>query len=92
MRERNPLDLPPHAPARRLYGPLFSRPAQAGSLIRKNIDAPNQIRFKNNSRINLVTWVDEAADRMIRETIQRRFPGHDLLTEESVPTDKHARV
>jgi myo-inositol-1(or 4)-monophosphatase len=59
-------------------------------LIRENVDRPNKIQFKNKSPINLLTWVDRAADRLIRLTIQRRFPGHDFLTEESDPTQKHS--
>jgi len=61
---------------------------RAGSLILKKSDGPIRTGFKNKSSINLVTAVDRQADRLIRETIQRRFPEHDLLTEESVPTGK----
>jgi len=67
---------------------MFLALRRAGSLIRPHIDRPNKILFKNKSSINLVTWVDRAADKLIRRTIQRRFPGHDFLTEESAPTDK----
>ena len=69
---------------------LFKALREAGQLIRKNFHRNKKVQFKNNSRINLVTWVDQAADRLIRKTILRRFPDHDLLTEESVPTDKHS--
>jgi myo-inositol-1(or 4)-monophosphatase len=69
---------------------LFLALRRAGALIRANIDRPNKILFKDNSPINLVTWVDRAADKLIRKTIQAQFPGHDLLTEESVPTDRHS--
>jgi myo-inositol-1(or 4)-monophosphatase len=69
---------------------LFLALRRAGALIRKNIDRPNKIQFKGGSPINLVTWVDAAADRMIRQLIQSRFPDHDLLTEESAPTAKHS--
>jgi len=61
---------------------------RAGVYIRKNFDRPHKIRFKNKSPINLVTRVDQEADRLIRETILNRFPSHDLLTEESIPTGK----
>jgi myo-inositol-1(or 4)-monophosphatase len=67
---------------------LFLALRRAGDLIRRNFDRPQKIAFKNKSSINLVTWVDQAADRLIRKTIARRFPSHDFLTEESEPTGR----
>ena len=67
---------------------LFLALERAGSLILKKFDGPIKTVFKNKSSINLVTAVDQEADRIIREIIHRRFPGHDLLTEESIPTGK----
>src|SRR5258706_3087558 len=69
---------------------LFLALRRAGAVIRKNIDRPHKVLFKNKSRINLITWVDSACDRLIRDTIRRRFPEHDLLTEESVPTQNRS--
>jgi myo-inositol-1(or 4)-monophosphatase len=74
--------VPPHE----LRATLFLALRRAGKLIRENIDRPKKILFKNKSPINLVTWVDQAADTLIRKTIRSAFPDHDLLTEESVPT------
>jgi myo-inositol-1(or 4)-monophosphatase len=67
---------------------LFLALRRAGRLIRDSFDRPHKVRFKNNSRINLVTVVDQAADRLIREIISRAFPDHDFLTEESEPTGR----
>ena len=67
---------------------LFLALRRAGRVIRDSFDRPHKVRFKNNSRINLVTAVDNAADRLIRETISRSFPEHDFLTEESEPTGR----
>lgn len=67
---------------------LFLALQRAGSLILRKFEGPIKMGFKNKSSINLVTAVDQEADRIIRETIHRRFPDHDLLTEESVPTGK----
>jgi len=67
---------------------LFLALRRAGALIKKNIDRPNKVQFKQGSSINLVTWVDKAADGLIRKTIARRFPDHDFLTEESEPTGR----
>lgn len=69
---------------------LFLALRRAGKIIRDNFDRPKKILFKNKSPINLLTWVDGACDKRIRETILRRFPGHDLLTEESPPTRKQS--
>jgi len=77
----------PESPAA-LRSILFKALRSAGALIRKNIDRPNKVHFKNKSPINLITWVDAAADKLVRGTIQRRFPDHDLLTEESQPTHR----
>ncbi len=66
---------------------LFQALYAAGSLIRRNFHKPRTISYKNGSPINLVTSVDRAADRLIRRLIGKRFPTHDFLTEESVPTN-----
>lgn len=65
---------------------LFLALKRAGALIRENIDKPKKVLFKQGSPINLVTWVDHAADKIVRDVIQARFPDHDLMTEESDPT------
>ncbi len=77
-------------PRTTLRSTLFLALRRAGAIIRKNIDRSNKVLFKNKSRINLITWVDSACDRLIRDTIRRRFPDHDFLTEESVPTHNRA--
>jgi myo-inositol-1(or 4)-monophosphatase len=65
---------------------LFFALRTAGDHIRKNFDRPQKISYKNGSLINLVTAVDQAADKKIRTILHRAFPTHDLLTEESEPT------
>jgi len=67
---------------------LFRALTAAGRLLLTHFDKPRTIAFKGGSPINLVTEVDQAADALIRKTIVKTFPLHDLLTEESVPTDK----
>ena len=67
---------------------MFAALKSAGHLIRESFDQPHKVRFKRHSRINLVTAVDQAADRLIRSTIRRDYPGHDFLTEESTPTGR----
>jgi myo-inositol-1(or 4)-monophosphatase len=65
---------------------LLNALRQAGDLLRKNFDKPLKVSFKGGSSINLVTEIDQAADVLIRRIIQRAFPTHDLMTEESEPT------
>jgi myo-inositol-1(or 4)-monophosphatase len=65
---------------------LFLALRRAGALIKKNIDRPNKVLFKHKSSINLVTWVDQAVDKLTRDIIQKRFPDHNFLTEEASPT------
>lgn len=67
---------------------LFLALRRAGALIRRNLTRQKRTTYKDRSPINLLTWVDRAADQIIRQTIARRFPNHDLLTEESRPTQK----
>ncbi|HVO33817.1 MAG TPA: inositol monophosphatase family protein [Elusimicrobiota bacterium] len=62
---------------------LFLALERAGALLLRNFDRPNKISFKGGSFINLVTPVDRRADALIRRTILRAFPDHDMLTEES---------
>lgn len=69
---------------------LFTAVFTAGKLIRRKYDSPIKAVFKGGSKINLVTEVDQAADQLIRTTILRRFPDHDLLTEESEATAKRS--
>jgi len=68
---------------------LFKALYAAGALLLRNFDKPRTISYKG-SPINLVTEVDHAADKLIRKTILAKFPDHDLLTEESVPTTKRS--
>jgi myo-inositol-1(or 4)-monophosphatase len=71
-----------------LRSTLFLALKRAGKVILLHADRPNKVSFKNKSSINLVTQVDGECDRLIRRTIQSRFPDHDFLTEESTPTER----
>lgn len=69
---------------------LFRALRAAGRLILKNFEKPRRVMFKD-SPINLVTEVDQAADRLIQRILGDAFPAHDRLTEESVPGRLDAR-
>lgn len=77
-------------PFPRLQKALFEALLQAGDIIRRGYRRPFKTRFKG-SPINLVTSVDQAADRRIRKTLLKHFPTHDMLTEESTATMKGSR-
>ncbi|MCS7079925.1 MAG: inositol monophosphatase [Chloracidobacterium sp.] len=54
---------------------------EAGAILRERFGAPLDVRRKG--RIDLVTEVDVLAENLIRSRIQRRFPDHAILAEES---------
>ena len=56
---------------------------EAGSILKHFIDRPLDIQFKNP--VSLVTQVDKKAERIIIQTIQKNFPDHAILSEESPP-------
>jgi myo-inositol-1(or 4)-monophosphatase len=55
----------------------------AGELIAKALGAAERIDRK--SPINLVTEIDEEAERMIVAGLRRAFPEHEIVAEESAP-------
>jgi len=55
---------------------------EAGALQRSRFGEPRQIQTKS-SAIDLVTDVDRACDALVRQRVQRDFPGDGLLTEEA---------
>jgi len=83
----NRRDQRPLTPTFRLV--LFRALTTAGQFLIRRFNQPRTIAFKG-SPINLITEVDRGADQLIRRLIQKNFPDHDLLTEESTPTDKQS--
>ncbi len=53
----------------------------AGNLLREGIDRIAWIEHKGE--INLVTEMDVKSENLIKEKIQKRYPGHQILAEES---------
>jgi len=60
---------------------LFAAFESAGKLIRRSITRKKTISKKGE--IDLVTEIDCAAEKLILKTIQKAFPGHAFLCEES---------
>jgi myo-inositol-1(or 4)-monophosphatase len=54
---------------------------EAGALQKKSLGKVKNIEFKGD--INLVTEVDKACEKLIIEKIQKAYPDHDILAEES---------
>jgi myo-inositol-1(or 4)-monophosphatase len=54
----------------------------AGEIIREGFGKSNKVEFKTNET-NLVTEIDKAAEKLITDFIQKDFPSHGILAEES---------
>ena len=54
---------------------------EAGRLLKKKLHQEHQVAFKGE--INIVTEADEMSEQLLIGRIRERFPGHDILTEES---------
>jgi myo-inositol-1(or 4)-monophosphatase len=59
----------------------------AGELVRERFGRVGEIRRKENLS-SIVTEVDVAAEELVVEQIRRRFPGHNILAEESGYEDR----
>ena len=62
---------------------------RAGAVIRAGAQRPIDVRSKGLR--DLLTDVDLAAERTIVEAIGRRYPDHDVLTEETPPEQRTSR-
>ncbi|HRN25919.1 MAG TPA: inositol monophosphatase family protein [Ignavibacteriaceae bacterium] len=54
----------------------------AGEIIRNGFGKNFQIEFKTNEK-NLVTEIDKKAEKAILDFISKKYPAHNILTEES---------
>jgi myo-inositol-1(or 4)-monophosphatase len=57
---------------------------EAGTLLREKLHDRHTVQYKG--KINLVTEADRLSETLIMKRINRSFPGHDILTEESPET------
>ena len=58
----------------------LSAARQAGEVLRSGFGAEHAITYKG--KVDLVTEVDEEAERVIREELLGSFPTHGILAEE----------
>ena len=57
--------------------------ARAGALLRAHYRDRHAISFKSD--VDLVTWVDQEAERLIVDSLVSAFPQHGIVAEESAP-------
>ncbi len=69
---------------------LIKAITEAGALIREKFNGPFQVSHKEGVN-NLVTEVDQAAERLITKIIKEQFPDHGFIGEEYGEHDMQAR-
>ncbi len=62
----------------------------AGAFLRRNVGKVKDIELKGGESKNLVTEIDRRSEEMIISILQRHFPHHDILAEESGKERGHA--
>ena len=55
---------------------------EAGEIVREGFGKKLKIEYKSNET-NLVTEIDKASEKHITDFIKKKYPGHDILAEES---------
>jgi myo-inositol-1(or 4)-monophosphatase len=65
-----------------------SAATEAGRFLKSNLHEKRSIRYKGE--IDIVTDADRKSEEMILERINRKFPRHDILAEESEARDSGA--
>ena len=58
----------------------------AGDLLLENFGKKQKINYKSD--VDLLTEIDKKSEKLIIDIITKNFPGHNILSEESKPTDK----
>ncbi len=72
------------------YGDFAASIARkAGALLRERFSGSHRIDYKGE--IDLVTEADRMSEELLIGEISRRFPDHDILSEETVATEKGSR-
>jgi myo-inositol-1(or 4)-monophosphatase len=63
----------------------------AGRIHKKYYGRVLNIQYKGKNSLNLVTQVDRLAEKKVLSILKKKFPGHDLLGEESGRLSDHSR-
>ena len=56
---------------------------KAGDIAQINFDRINESDIKTKGHNEFVTYVDQQAEKAIKEVIQSRYPDHGIIAEES---------
>ena len=59
---------------------------EAGKILMRNFG--KKLKFRSKGKEGLVSEVDIACDKKIKEIISKKYPDHNFVTEESPPTNK----
>ena len=62
---------------------------EAGSIIREGFGKNLEIEYKTNE-LNLVTQIDMASEKLIKEFINKKYPSHGILAEEGGAENQNA--
>lgn len=68
---------------------LLQLASQAGEIIKKYF-LSGQFTSKSKGGVDVITQADEEVDRFLLESIRRRYPQDEILTEETAPKDYSA--
>lgn len=60
----------------------------SGKLLLHRINTPLQIRYKSSENRDPVSEADHESDKLLKREIQKKFPEHRILSEESVTPDQ----
>ncbi|MBI2596275.1 inositol monophosphatase [Candidatus Daviesbacteria bacterium] len=63
---------------------------KAGELLMDNFEKMHRLEWK--LRTNFKTEVDDLSDNLIREAIIKRFPSHNILSEENIDRDMGSKL
>ena len=60
----------------------------SGKLLLHRRNTPLQIRYKSSENRDPVSEADHESDKLLKREIQKKFPEHRILSEESVTPDQ----
>lgn len=62
---------------------------EAGELVRNAFGKSHSVEFKTNE-LNLVTETDKASEKLITDSIKKKYPSHGILAEEGSEANRNA--
>src|SRR5689334_22870102 len=71
-----------------MLGFIVDLAREAGAVLRAGLESPRELTFK--SRVDIVTNVDLASEKLLVSALHERFPDHAILAEEGGGRDHAA--